>query len=438
MVMLTAGFAAAATASKPIPEPPVGKLAPSGIATVDDYLPDIIASLGLRPEASVSTLPTGWLPAFQPYSKGVVNLGEDPTATSSLELLATTHPKLIISPAAYESTIGPELSAIAPTIYYDTTPLPFVTSSGQVASDWKLFLYQVASQIGRDKQADEVVAHMATRAAAISGQTAGKTLAYVRLDSASTWKTGNNYLPVAQVFVQDLGLKNFQLPSSDYSSGCGLNANPPQGCQSSDLSEEELPTLSSASAVLVQDNALGSSDISTFETNPLFANLPAVKSGHVAEGAFFTRVGPLGVAYEYSAIVQALGLREYYAQLPVGTTSSGTTTNVSFTVNPSTSRFCWAVQPANGTKPPVALTLSYLSGGKVLVRTLSKSPQYSEIPSSLSSVGIETPSDPQYLASGCMSSPALAKWLASSPSSVRVQFGTGQTTTHSGVPPVIG
>lgn len=433
-VGLAAGACSSDSSTSSAPAPTTVKsspLAASGIATLDDYLPDIVTSLGLRPLASVSSTATGWLPTFGPYSAGVKNLGEDGSATASLETLAAARPKTIIAPDAYRQTIGKSLSAIAPTIYYNSTSIPATTGSGQIVSDWKLWLYQVASQIGRGAQANEVVANLANQAAAIKGQTGGKTLAYVRLGSASTWNSGNDYLPVSQVYVQDLGLKNFQLPSSDFDAGCGLKDTPPQGCQSSKLSMEVLPTLSSAAAILVQENAFGASDVDTFKSNPLFAGLPAVKDGHLAEGAFFTRLGPLGVAYEYTAVAKALGLKQFHARV-----SGDTPAKVSLTLDPSGNRLCWAVEPAASSKPNKEISLA--SGDKKSKITLTKAPQYTQFPASLSSVGIQSPSDVRYQATGCGHAPdALASSLQSSPPTVHLDFGGGKGTVESGADSVI-
>lgn len=405
------------------------------VAVEDDYLPDIVTALGLKPVAAISDpTPSGWMPAFQPFASGVTSLGEIAGSTDNLEALASVKPQAIIAPASLQATAGSDLSAVAPTIYYDATPLPAVNSAGQVISAWKLWLYQVATQIGRVKQANQVVTNLGVRAAAIRGQAGGQTFAYLRLNTTSTWLTGNDNLPVSQVFIQDLGMKNIELPASDYAAGCAAGDTPPIDCQSNALSMEVLPSLSSAKAIIVQDNGSSSSDISTFETNPLYTALPAVKSGNVAESSFYTRLGPLGVGYAYSSVVTALKLHEDHTTLAGGNANG----NASLTFNPATKKVCVAAAPTGGKHPtqPFLLTLGTTSPAPAL--TLAEKPRYTATPQTSTSVGITTATQHQYTTMSCATAKGkLVTALNKTPRKVGVTLGTSHGTIASGAAAVV-
>ena len=203
------------------------------------------------------------------------------------------------------------------------------------------------------------------RAAAIRGQVAGKTLVTVSLESGSTFQTVNDYLPLATIYVQDLGLKNLTLPASDWTNGC-LSTTTPDPCYSNNLSLEKLPVLGPADAILVQSLVTSSNDVKAFNANPLWRALPQVKSGHLAQAAFFTETGPV----------------------------------------------CFALDPAGGGKPGGPVTLA---AGSAKV-TLAASASYSAPETSYQT------SPPTSQAAGCaVAPPALAQAMTSTTSSVTLR-----------------
>lgn len=345
------------------------------LATDNDIALDGLIAIGLKPGCATGP----FIPPLSSYASGITSLGEPGVAGTdfNVEALANCAPTGIVAPSyddlgagSYYATAATAEKGIAPTIFFKE-PNPPVNDAGQVQSTWKDWLHSFADQLGRRQQANEVIAILDLRAGAIRGQVAGKTVGLIDLDSASTFDSADNYLPLATIYVEDLHIKNFLLPASDWSSGC-LRL-PPEACYSNALSTEELPLFNHVNAILLQSYPQTSSATQTFEENPLFTAIPAVAQGHVAEVTSFTDVGPIGVAFEYSAIEKAFGLKDYHA-----TVSGGTGATASFTLSPSNHRVCWAIDPTPGKGTPVGAITLLDRANKSLDTTLTKRPYYAE------------------------------------------------------------
>jgi ABC-type Fe3+-hydroxamate transport system substrate-binding protein len=401
------------------------------IATDSDIALDALISVGLTPACATADSGNGFLDLFKPYLGGLTNLGQNVQGSDfSVEALANCHPTLIVAPSydkasksnTYYNTAQKAEQGVARTVFFDQ-PNPPQDSAGNITSTWKNWLHAVADPVGRSRQANQVIANLDLRAAAIRAQIAGKTLVTVSLESASTFQTTNLYLPITTIYAQDLGLKNLTMPPSDWAKGC-LSPTTPEPCYSNTLSLEKLPLLNSANAILVQSLVTSSNDVRVFNTNPLWRALPQVKSGHVAEAAFFTEIGPIGVGTEYSAIEHAFKLTEFSAAL-TGTTAG----RASLTLDPATRRVCFALDPAAGTgNPGGPVTLS--AGSAKL--TLASSASYSAPDTSYQT------SPPTSQATGCaVASPAVAKALSTAPTSVTLTYGGGAGTLTAGAASIV-
>ena len=164
----------------------------------------------------------------------------------------------------------------------------------------------------------------------------------------------------------------------------------------------------------------------TFEQNPLFTAIPAIAHGHVAQAAFFTDVGPIGVAFQYSAIEKAFDLTEYHASV-----SGGIGTTASLTL--SGHRVCWALDPTPGKGTPAdAITLS--DSAKNLHAVLTRYAGFVE-----PETAYQTTPRFTYQTTGCAPvSTALLQQLTSSPSQVSLSFAGGKGALQPGaISPVL-
>ena len=413
----------AQTASAQASAPPVPR-----IATDNDIALDVLIAVGATPACATGDTSTSFDPLLVPYTSNVTNLGESVQGSDfNVEALAKCAPKLIVAPSydqqspdnTYYKTAEKAENGIARTVFFDQ-PNPPVDGTGQVTSTWKNWLHAVADLVGRREQANQVIANLDRRAAAIRGQVQGKTIALVSLSTASAFDAANSYLPLATVYVQDLGAKNFAYPAKDYPAGC-LDDAKPTACYTNDLSMEKLPDLGSADAILVQSLLTASKDVTTFESNPLFAALPPVKSGHLAKTESFTDTGPLGVDFEYTEIENAFQLKEFSAQAAGGTAS--------LTLDPASSRLCWAAQPAPGTGKPAG-PISVAVGSSTL--TLAGSPAYSAAETTYQT------KPATFLATGCSTvSSAIGQALLTSAGTVTLSFAGGKGALKPGAASIV-
>lgn len=397
---------------------------PTRIAASAPMVDDVLISIGLKPASSVTTdFSGGWQSWLTPYTQGIQSLGiQSQPCGFNLEALAAAQPDLIVgtqlppSLGTYPSaSCVSSFQAIAPTIFLTET-YPPLNGAGQATSIWQNWTMSVASQLGRKKQADEVFAHMARRAAVIRPQVSGKVFAYVQMGSASTFNSANQYFSEEQPFIEDLGMKPFD--PSTITSSCTNDPSPVDFCTTTDVSDEDLPDLSSANGILVLSAvggiALSNSDVSTLTTNPLWTALPAVKNHHVAIGADYGAGTPLATSDLYSAAESMYGIKEFYA------TVGGKAINASLTLSPSR-KLCWAIDPSKG-KPKDELTIT----AGTQQTTLAADPKYT------ANNGVSSQS------TGCMTATkALAKSIESKPAHTWLKLGTTEGSLKAGVPSII-
>jgi ABC-type Fe3+-hydroxamate transport system substrate-binding protein len=397
---------------------------PTSIATSQEGVLDIMISIGMTPAyTNVRNELNSYAPYLLPYVKNIKSLGIlGGSCSFNMEALAAAGPDLIIG--SQFTNPPPCLSqwqAIAPVVLLHQV-YPPLNAAGQAESIWKNWTMDVAEQLGHVKQADEVFERTDRRAAAIRGQVEGKTIAYMQMDTASTWNTANQYFNGMQPFVQDLGMKPFDPSIVDPS--CTNDPTPVTFCLTASESNEDLSELSSADAIIVlasaNGNAFTGSDIQNFISNPLWTTLPAVKDHHSTIGYDIGGGSPQAVANLYDAVESMFGIKEYFTTL-----SNSSAVNASLTLNPGTKKLCWAVDPVGRSRPNVPLTLT--AGGKVgaPMVTLASAPTY-------------TPSQLTYQTNGCTTlSSSFESEIVHSPSNIRLSLGSAHGNLKHGAPSTV-
>lgn len=362
-------------------------------------------------------------------------------AYGDYEGLATCHPTTIISDGA-PSKPNANYAAIAPAIYLGTYTAAVGVScpSTLTCSDWKPILMKtgpgMAQQLGSSapqQRVAMVLANMDRRIAAIRGQVAGKTFAPVSIGPSSFEVTGEGYIWVGGL-ENDLGVKNilWQLPDSDWPNDTPEAVASTNGVS---LSNELLPQLSSADAVLESTSSSTAAQIGAFNSNPLWSALPAVKAGHVASYPTSTDGGVLNTDFLYGEVEKAFGISEYHATLNSG---PGPWTNATVTLNPATKKVCWAISPpAGAARPASAIGLdAALSAKKSAAVTLTRSSMYvdpeQDDPSGTGNDTWETTPE-TFQTTGCKTLTAtVANRLKSSPGKVTLVFGHDRAPLQAG------
>lgn len=386
------------------------------IATDDNYADDELAAIGDTP-ACLGT-PEGENPATYladpvvPYLKQATVWSWTPL---DAEALAACKPTVIVSDNESEPAENPTTAnayqAIATTVYVpfkfgcysytyppaDDIPSVDANPSGTCFTSWKNQFVELGQALGpaTEQRVGAVIANVDRRAAAVHGQVAGKTVAWLSiLPSDAEFEVFDGNFPFMNGIRRDLGTAIPSIPADDYGSSCSWTLNGGNCGASNWLSYENFPDIDDADAVVVQTGSATSAEIQTVESNPLFEQIPAVKAGRVTQGSSLIAYGPLAEAGYESMIEGLFGIDEYNASLSGG---AGPYTLASLTYAASTRKLCWAVNPPAGRRPKGAFTLALPDGRKSLEVTLSKAPRYA---SSETSAGWNT-SPATYVGSGC-------------------------------------
>ena len=185
-----------------------------------------------------------------------------------------------------------------------------------------------------------VIAGLALRATAIRKQVRGKRIGLLRIVAPQSFSTVDDYDPAAAVFEQDLGLRNARLRPQQYGNRCAARPSPPRACSTNELFAGVLTVVPPVGALLLETGSVSGPAAVTFESDPYYRALAAVRARHVASAPSYEDVGPLGVAYLYSAVDRAFGLAELH-----GTVAGR---RVELTFDPRSRRLCWAGLPAAG------------------------------------------------------------------------------------------
>ncbi len=305
---------------------------PARLVTDDELSTDVMLSLGFRPVGAIGLSSTAWPPALAPYLARAENLGSRTGGSANLDAISGARPDAILGPVSLEHEgWGSQLSATAPTFYY---------APGAPGSGWQAAVRAVAAPLHLGGQADAVIAALELRAAAIREQVHGKTVALLRIVAPQSFSTVDDYDPAVTAFEQSLGLRNAQLRPQQYGNRCAARPSPPRACSTNELFAGVLTVMPHLDAVLVETSSASGPAAASFESSPYFRALAAVRAGHLASASSYEDVGPLGVAYLYSALERAFDLTELH-----GTVEGH---GVELTFAPASRRLCWAGLPAGG------------------------------------------------------------------------------------------
>jgi ABC-type Fe3+-hydroxamate transport system substrate-binding protein len=406
---------------------------PTNLATDNGILADDIVSMGYTIGCVAEAPPYRGILATlvrNAQKLAFTSVGFDP------EQLAACNPDGIITGASRAtSSAGAADKSIAPTAFIGQPNPPLnASSSAAAASTWKTWLFNVAAAMGGSAQqrAAVAVANDDRQAAALRGLVSGTSVAFIGLQSGSTFFDDGNYIPAVTVYREDLGMKNVQLPASAYSTPCDQPGTTPASCSSNVVSDEYLPDLDSADIVLLYLNTFTSATIQAFDADPLFEGITAVKAGRWAQGVSLTTVGPTGVSNIYSAIASILKITQYSASVKRGTGATA-----SLALDASSGKACWAIDPTPGKGKPagtISLTTTPKPG---LTLTLSTKPRYFDPEARSDPQGGNSweTSPPTYETDGCVTVPsAFEKAWLHSPSNVHLVFDGANATLKHGVP----
>jgi ABC-type Fe3+-hydroxamate transport system substrate-binding protein len=329
--------------------------------------------------------------------------------------------------------------SVAPTAFIGQ-PNPALNPSGTAvaATTWKTWFFNMAAFLGGQGQqrAATVIANTDRQSAALRGLVQGKSAAFLEARSASTFALPGDQITFAQLYVRDLGMKNFHLDPSQYTAS-GNPCNPATFlgvCNSATVSDELLPELNGADLVIVDNDGIGT-DTSALTTNPLFQAIPAIKAGRFVDGGSWSNLGPNGASFEYTAIAVAAGIKQYHT-----TVTGGVGAQADFALDPASNRACWAIDPTPGkADPEAAITLSTTPKPGMTI-TLSSKPRYFDP---------EAKSDPQggnswetspqtYETDGCITlSKAFTKaWTSSGGTNIHLTIGGASAHLTHGVPSI--
>ncbi len=296
-------------------------------------------------------------PEFGDYLDGITDLGPRVNGTVfNIDALAKCRPDVIIV-SGKDPGVLKTVGKIGKAVSY-VQPNPPINPDGSAASTWRNWLHAAADPVGATAQANTVIATVDLREGALKGMLQGRTLAVVDTRSTSSYMVVNKYLPLAWAYVRDLGIKNYQTTAANYEEPGCLDDTKPEACYSKELSMETMPALSGVDAVLIQSRAVTSADVEVFKANPLFANLPAVKSGHLSVAQSYTNTGPIGISFLFNRIADAFHVKEFHAALTDGGRAH-------LVVNSASNKLCWSVSPAPGTSKPDG-TIKIAAGGSTV------------------------------------------------------------------------
>jgi ABC-type Fe3+-hydroxamate transport system substrate-binding protein len=309
---------------------------PTRLVTDDELSTDVMLSLGFKPVGAVGMTATAWPPALAPYLRGAENLGGRAGGSANLDAIAGARPDAILGPISLvRQGWGSQLSATAPTAYY---------APGGPGSSWTAAVRAVAAPLGLTTRANRVIAALELRAAAIRAQVKGKTVALLRIAAPQSFTTVDDFDPAMSVLEQDLGLRNAELRPHQYGNRCAPRPSPPRACRTNELFVAVATMIPHLDALLLETGTVSPAAAAAFQHEAYYRQLAAVRAGRVAPAATYEEVGPLGVAYLYSAVERAFGLVELHGVVRGKT--------VEATYDHAAHRLCWAGLLAGSSRPP--------------------------------------------------------------------------------------
>lgn len=271
------------TAEVPVRPERIVSLSPAEIT-------DPLVALGRKPVGSVTNAPDdpasgaspGYPPALAGKVEGIESVGNYPP---NIEKIAALEPDLILC-FEYDENVYDRLSEIAPTVAVDSR-----------VNDFKERLRKIATAVGAEGEAEEVLADYRDRVEELRPGLEGTSVAVVYPYGGDVLIHGPEYL--SSKVLADLGLEVQAVGGEFNEYGTGF------------ISEELVPEIT-ADHVFVP--TYGLEDDTTVEEvlkRPLWRALPAAKEGriHPVHGLAWTNLGPLG-ALEVVDEAEAALLRE--------------------------------------------------------------------------------------------------------------------------------
>ncbi len=381
---------------------------------------DELISVGKKPACAVNADSKN-SPQIADHLDGITDLGPRVSGTLfNIDALAKCKPDVIVvdvqTPAVL-NTVGKIGKVVA-----WVGPNPPINPDGTAGSTWRNWLHAAADPVGATAQANTVIATVDLREGALRGMLQGRQLATVDARSTSSYMVVNKYLPLSWAYVRDLGIKNYQTTAANYEEPGCLDEKKPEACYSKELSMETLPALSGVDAILVQTRAVTSADVDVFKVNPLFANLPAVKSGHLSVATAYTDTGPIGISFLFDKVADAFHVKEFHAALKGGGRAH-------LVVDSAANKLCWSVSPSPGTSKPDG-TIKIAAGGS----TVKLADKATFTPAETDS----QTSPPTVFSTGCAAvAPKVAQALVASPASAKLTAVGGSGSLAPGAASVV-
>ncbi|SEP74789.1 iron complex transport system substrate-binding protein [Streptomyces sp. yr375] len=251
---------------------------PKRVVVLDTGELDDVTLLGIDPVGAVAPhFKTGG--GFPTYLKGELSGTADvgPLLEPNLEKIASLKPDLILSSKVRHEKVYDKLSAIAPTVFTETT--------GGV---WKENLKVHAEALGLEKEAAAKVTAYETRAKALGAAIKAKdggtmpTASVVRFIAGPTrlYQT-NSY---SGVVLNDIGLKR---PATQVSTDPTVTMK--------DVSPEQIDQADADLIFVTSADAEDKTQKKQVVSNPVWKDLPAVKNGKVFEVPDETWMSGIGV-----------------------------------------------------------------------------------------------------------------------------------------------
>jgi iron complex transport system substrate-binding protein len=232
---------------------------PERVVALDNSLVEAIVALDVPLVGGIGSYrdQTG----FPPYLGDAVADTEDvgPLETPNLEAIAALEPDLIVSASVRHEALYDELSAIAPTVFVETT--------GPI---WKDNIRLMAEATGTEDRGEEVLEEYETRAAelgaAINEKEGDPTVSMVRFLDGPTRLYAN--ASFSGIVFQDMGLAR---PADQDVDEFAV-----------EIGEEEIRK-ADADHIFVTVFSGGEEAADRFRSNPLWQELEGVKAGNVHE-----------------------------------------------------------------------------------------------------------------------------------------------------------
>lgn len=237
------------------------KSAPKRVVVLDSGELDDVTLLGITPVGAVSPhLKTEG--GFPTYLKGEIQGAKDvgPMAEPNLELIASLKPDLILSSKVRHEKIYDKLSAIAPTVFAETTGVT-----------WKENIALYAKALGKEAQAQQALADYQARAAKLG---------------AEIKETNGGTMPTASVVRFIAGPTRLYQKASFSGTvlkDVGLNRPASQDVDASmmDVSPEQLDKADADLVFVTTADDPNKTQQSQVQSTPLWQNLKAVKANKV-------------------------------------------------------------------------------------------------------------------------------------------------------------